>query len=561
MNKNLSKKLGTLVLTTMLLMSNSQISYAVSKTPKEIQEVKEVKHKEFIEVIKNETKGEIKIYPEKVVHRNKIWEITFDDDDIDRDSLKLTGGGLFYGTTKNSLIRVIDEEGNDVNISLLFLGNTIHILIPEDYKVGKSYALIIDKNVQGLKDEKELKKSICTIFTIDNKLDEYIAETYHILGEGDLQEDWIDIKFPKDINNLVDKGLWEDKTTVNSVDKIGLTMKQVLEIYTKAESKEGDIISNAKSMGLMTNVEPNYEKEIMMRDLIIVSKNYLDYKNEKMPSKSQYEKYSVNLKGLASIYKLEELMKDSLILNYKGILDSDRLGADKYIYYSSTRNYNLSIINKTIFKEFRTDNTPKIRKELYYKINPDLPQRLYQYDNSFGWIFNKGAVNTGYNKQYVYYEGKAEAQERAEYVKEYMEKRYNIDYRNIDNYKDQLKVFYMETSEWYGMDAEQFIDRMISDIKKEHVVMEAKFITDESLVYKQGDLVRTRGTLEFNVVSGESGDFINSVLGFNGTKKNTTYQCDFDIAMSSKVGRAAKWIFNNYTIDRDTRVSNIMEVK
>ncbi|RCX13021.1 S-layer family protein [Anaerobacterium chartisolvens] len=206
------------------------------------------------------------------------------------------------------------------------------------------------------------------------------------------------------------------------------------------------------------------------------------------------------------------------------------------------------------------DNTPDL-SDLVYRINPDIPQELYEYE------YRKSEITgfIGSNKWSVERYGLKKVTEFMNIGKRYMETFYNVDYRTYDKaqYIEKLKWFFMPQTRWRADDGitrpiEEHIQYWADMVEEKNISIKSEFITDPSLVYAaHGEVVR--GQLNFSVKSCSDMQWLKNYTMLGNVTLNKEYTCAFEVElvnMELKEGweHASRVMNNEYLL---TEVSEV----
>lgn len=166
-------------------------------------------------------------------------------------------------------------------------------------------------------------------------------------------------------------------------------------------------------------------------------------------------------------------------------------------------------------------------KPYVYKVNPDIPQELYEYD------FRKREWDNWYgtNKWMVDRFGLEMVTEWMNIGKGYVETFYNVDYKKIDKNKfiKEIQWYFMPQIRWIADDGiskpiEEHFIYWVDMIKEKEIQIEMKFITDPSLVYSNGRTL-IRGVAIFNIINCNDLKWLSNFTRFGkDVKVGKTYQ-------------------------------------
>jgi hypothetical protein len=319
---------------------------------------------------------------------------------------------------------------------------------------------------------------------------------------------------------LVAKGIYFPDTDANGAYLLNMEkpfkVNEVLEML-----KRDPNIEQFRNDWFKDKLEIEYGDEILtMENFYDLVKEYFKYKRVPLPRREVFEDYHVNVVGLTKVED-RDIRDHILELNAMGIIPNDTPEYPAIVKGEAPKDYVFSIINRAIFNELRLDNKPE------FTVDVTDSQRLEMYSRLAGWKWGKAEIITnGTNKSFIAEHGEKKAKWFAKYTKEFVENYYSG--KDVKSY---------------------FTPEMYKQVKGK--LIKPEFITDSSMIYQQGDIVRVRGTLKFTVDSDQK-----ELVEYH-TAPNTNYAIDLDIAMSKKVS-SDKGITKEYTIDSIDKLSRLL---
>ncbi|MFZ5989803.1 MAG: copper amine oxidase N-terminal domain-containing protein [Bacillota bacterium] len=168
-----------------------------------------------------------------------------------------------------------------------------------------------------------------------------------------------------------------------------------------------------------------------------------------------------------------------------------------------------------------------------YKVNPNIPKELYEYE------YRKREWDGEYatNKWMVENYGESQVTEWMNIGKGYMESFYNVDYRSYDKskYIEELKWFFMPQTNWRADDGvkrpiEDHIKYWADMVQQKQIVMKTEFITDPSLVYSDGDF-SVRGEMKYIFESCNDTDWLRKYTRYGNVEIGKWYKCVVDVQL------------------------------
>ena len=151
--------------------------------------------------------------------------------------------------------------------------------------------------------------------------------------------------------------------------------------------------------------------------------------------------------------------------------------------------------------------------------------------------------------------------------KDYMETFYNVDYRTYDkeNYKNNLKRFFLSSANWYADDdeirtSEGHIDYWIKMIEEKQIAIETEFITDKTLLYSNGDTM-VRGRMIYKVLSCNDMDFLKNYTRYGDVELNKEYTCVVDVELANMLNSAYEdWETGELEVFDEHFITGIYEI-
>lgn len=190
-----------------------------------------------------------------------------------------------------------------------------------------------------------------------------------------------------------------------------------------------------------------------------------------------------------------------------------------------------------------------------YKVNPDIPKELYQYDYREK-VFQDEPQS---NKAIIEFSGIKKVTELMNEAKGYMETFYNVDYKtyNKTQYVDKLKWYFMPKTDWEADDGvtrpvEQHLQYWADMIQKKQISIKTEFITDPSLVYSTGNVI-IRGQMKYMVENCNDMDLLKKYTKFGNVQKGKWYTCIVEVELIKLIQEsgwkhAIEVVWNEYTL-------------
>jgi hypothetical protein len=222
-------------------------------------------------------------------------------------------------------------------------------------------------------------------------------------------------------------------------------------------------------------------------------------------------------------------------------------------------------INATVDTLFQTP-PPVVISGNYYKINPDIPQELYQYafrENDFDF-----KVTT--NKALIDKYGITQVSDWMKIGKDLMETLYNVNYKTYSKsaYVTSLEWFFAPSGTWKADDGvsrniEDHIEFWSNMIEDKQVIVTTEFITDPSLVYASGSWI-VRGQMNYKFESCNDLNWLKTYTRYGKVELGHWYSCIVDVQLSREVidaSDANKWEYSDLTFTDEYFVTAIEEMK
>jgi|GEM_PF-5404677 len=237
-----------------------------------------------------------------------------------------------------------------------------------------------------------------------------------------------------------------------------------------------------------------------------------------------------------------------------------------------TRSQAVVVINRLINPEKRKNDvvdalfkssspTPTVSNNKVYKINPDIPQELYQYElKARDW---DNSLQT--NKWLVEKYGVDKITELMNIGKGYMENFYSVDYHTYETkYIDSLKWYFMPQTTWVADDGverpiEEHIKYWADMVQKKQITIKSQFITDPSLVYSRGDTV-VRGKLIYQVTSCNDIEWLKKYSKLGNVQLGKQYSCIFEVELANMELKDG-WKHASEVVWNEVILTDIKEVK
>jgi hypothetical protein len=220
-------------------------------------------------------------------------------------------------------------------------------------------------------------------------------------------------------------------------------------------------------------------------------------------------------------------------------------------------------INATVDALFQATPPPVVNSGNFYKINPNIPQELYQY--AYREDSPNGATLKT-NKVMVEEWGIVNITEWMNIAKGYMESVYNVDYKtyNKSNYVKDLKWFFSPQTTWIADDGverpiEEHINYWADKITENKISIKSEFVTDPSLVYGNGDFV-VRGKLTYTVESCSDMQWLKRYTKLGDVDLGKQYSCIVEIALVN-MEILEGWKHASLLPWNEIFLTNIVEVK
>ena len=151
--------------------------------------------------------------------------------------------------------------------------------------------------------------------------------------------------------------------------------------------------------------------------------------------------------------------------------------------------------------------------------------------------------------------------------KDYMETFYNVDYRTYDkeSYKNNLKRFFLSSVKLLSDDdeirtSEGHIDYWIKMIEEKQIAIETEFITDETLLYSNGDTM-VRGRMLYKVLSCNDMDFLKNYTRYGDVELNKEYTCVVEVELANMLKSACEdWETDGLLVYKEHLITGIYEI-
>ncbi|WP_273327567.1 copper amine oxidase N-terminal domain-containing protein [Vallitalea guaymasensis] len=158
--------------------------------------------------------------------------------------------------------------------------------------------------------------------------------------------------------------------------------------------------------------------------------------------------------------------------------------------------------------------------------------------------------------------------EFVEIGKNYMETFYNVDYRtyNKTEYVEKLKWFFLENSSWTAddrikRDNEEHINYWADMITKKQISMHTEFITDETCIYTNGDIM-IRGRMNYIIESCNDMEWLKNYTRYGNVELGKKYTCVVDVELANFAGHSEeKWKTAERLVTDEHFITPIKEVK
>jgi hypothetical protein len=188
-------------------------------------------------------------------------------------------------------------------------------------------------------------------------------------------------------------------------------------------------------------------------------------------------------------------------------------------------------INATVDALFQATPPPVVNSGNFYKINPDIPQELYQY------ALTKGEFDdfVGSNKWLVEKWGIINVTEWMNLGKGYVETFYDVDYEtyNKTQYVKDIKWYFSPQISWIADDGverpiEEHINYWADMVEEKEMTIKSEFVTDPSLVYANDDTV-IRGKLIYTVESCNDMQWLKKYTKLGSVQIGKQYTCIYEV--------------------------------
>lgn len=315
--------------------------------------------------------------------------------------------------------------------------------------------------------------------------------------------------------------------------------------------------------GEFTNYDLSVTRGEMSRMLVRAAENVSGKYNYR-----DVNKIKVLIKDYDSI---PDSLKDFVVKAYDmGLISGfpdGTFGADKYLNRAQAVAVLRKLIDPTKRANVKLDeillkNTEVPMNDKVYKVNPDMPQELYQYEyKSRDW---DNSLQT--NKWLVEKYGLSKITELMSIGKNYIESFYNENYHTYDKakYIESLKWFFMPQTKWTADDGikrpiEEHIKYWADMIEEKKIAIKTQFITDPSLVYARGDSV-IRGKLIYQIDDCDDMAWLKKYTKFGNVKLGKQYSCILEVELVNMDLRDG-WQHASEVVSDERLITDISEVK